>query len=299
MTYGVTVNGFNRKPLSVLLAEIEQANIDIFGPGLIQTEQSPMVQLNGLRADLLATEWENLLDVYQSLDPDQAEGARVDMLARIRLISRFIGETDESLRQAITNAGTPNTRDADFYRAVLNVDGVTWAKIYSNDTGAVDGDGLPAHSVAVVAIGGDDGAIATVARQFIVPGITAYGNTQVSTTIEGFCRSIGITRPSPVPIFLNIDVDKNNNAHGCPPPSNSAIAQALFNSMTGRDTRPANGQDITKHLLTVIVSCMFPSVEIISVEGGRVGDAAGPLPLSIGFNEIATISLNDITITAV
>lgn len=299
MTYGVTVNGFNRKPLSVLLAEIEQANIDIFGPGLIQTEQSPMGQLNGLRADLLATEWENLLDVYQSLDPDQAEGARLDMLARIRLISRFIGESDESLRQAITNAGTPNTRDADFYRAVLNVDGVTWAKIYSNDTGAVDGDGLPAHSVAVVALGGDDGEIATVARQFIVPGITAYGNTQVSTTIEGFCRSIGITRPTPVPIFLNIDVDKNNNAQGCPPPSNSAIAQALFNSMTGRDTRPANGQDITKHMLTVIVSCMFQSVEITSVEGGRVGDAAGPLPLSIGFNEIATISLNDITITAV
>ena len=299
MTYGVTVNGFNRKPMSVLLAEIEQANIDIFGPGLIQTEQSPMGQLNGLRADLLATEWENLLDVYQSLDPDQAEGARLDMLARLRLISRFAGESDESLRQAITNAGTPNTRDADFYRAVLNVDGVTWAKIYSNDTGAVDGDGLPAHSVAVVALGGDDGEIATIARQFIVPGITAYGNTQVSTTIEGFCRSIGITRPTPVPIFLNIDVDKTSNAQGCPPPSNSAIAQALFNSMTGRDTRPANGQDITKHLLTVIVSCMFPSVEIISVEGGRVGDAAGPLPLSIGFNEIATISLNDITITAV
>jgi uncharacterized phage protein gp47/JayE len=299
MTYGVTVNGFNRKPLSVLLAEIEQANIDIFGPGLIQTEQSPMGQLNGLRADLLATEWENLLDVYQSLDPDQAEGARLDMLARIRLISRFLGESDESLRQAITNAGTPNTRDADFYRAVLNVDGVTWAKIYSNDTGAVDGDGLPAHSVAVVALGGDDGEIATVARQFIVPGITAYGNTQVSTTIEGFCRSIGITRPTPVPIFLDIEVDKTNSAQGCPPPSNSAIAQALFNSMTGRDTRPANGQDITKHLLTVIVSCMFPSVEIISVEGGRVGDAAVPLPLSIGFNEIATISLNDITITAV
>jgi len=204
MTYGVTVNGFNRKPLSVLLAEIEQANIDIFGPGLIQTEQSPMGQLNGLRADLLATEWENLLDVYQSLDPDQAEGARLDMLARLRLISRFAGESDESLRHAITNAGTPNTRDADFYRAVLNVDGVTWAKIYSNDTGAVDGDGLPAHSVAVVALGGDDSEIATVARQFIIPGITAYGNTQVSTTIEGFCRSIGITRPTPVPIFLNI-----------------------------------------------------------------------------------------------
>lgn len=299
MTYGVTTNGFNRKPLSVLLAEIEQANIDIFGPGLIQTEQSPMGQLNGLRADLLATEWEHLLDVYQSIDPDQAEGVRLDALARIRLISRFFGESDESLRQAITNAGSPNTRDSDFYRAVLNVDGVTWAKIYSNDTGAIDDDGLPAHSVAVVAIGGDDGEIATVARQFIVPGITAYGNTQVSTDIEGFCRSIGITRPTPVPIFLDIEVDKTNSAQGCPPPSNSAIAQAVFSAMTNSDTRPANGRDITHHMLNVIVSCSFPSVEITSIEGARVGDVAAALPIVIDFDEIATILLSNITITAV
>lgn len=298
MTWGVTVNGFNRKPLSVILAEIEQDNIDIFGPGLIQSEQSFMGQLNGLRADLIAFVLESVEDAYQSYDPDQAEGTRLDTLARLRLISRMAGESDESLRQAITNLGVPNTRDADFYRAITNADGVTWARIYSNDTNATDANGLPPHSVAVVALGGDDGEIATIARQFIVPGITSYGNTQVSTSIEGFCRSIGITRPVLRSIFLNVSISKTSDRNGCPAPSNNAIAQALYNYMTG-ETRPANGQDITEHFIRTAISCQFPNVEVVSVTGGFKGDAPGALPLTLAFTEMASIALDDITITAV
>lgn len=298
MTYGVTTNGYNRKPLSVILAEREQANADTFGPGIIQTSQSPMGQWNGLVADLIASLEEALLDVYQSYDPDQAEGTRLNTLARLRLISRQFGESDESLRQAITNAGTPNTRDADFYRAVLNVDGVTWAKIYSNDTGSVDADGLDPHSVAVVAIGGDDGEIATVARQFIVPGISSYGNTQVSTEIEGFCRTMAITRPEEIPIYLDLEVIKNNDPSGCPPPSNAAIAQAVLAGLTGAN-RPANGTDITLHMIRVIVSCAFPHVEVSSVTGGRVDVTGSTFPIAIDFDEIASIVLSDITVTTV
>ncbi len=296
--YGVTARGFNRKPLSVALSELEQSNIGVFGPGVIQTEQSPFGQWNGLRADLVATLWQALEDVYQSYDPDQAEGARLDMLARLRLISRVAGESDESLRQAITNLGVPNTRDADFDRAVKNVEGVTWSKIYSNDTGVVDANGMPPNSVTVAALGGSDSEIATVARQFVVPGITTFGNVNVSTNIEGFCRSIGITRPDEVPIFLVVEVSKHNDPSGCPHPSNAAISGALLNGLTGAN-RPANGQDITMHLIRTIISCAFPHVEVLDAEGGRDGDPVGPLPLTFTFNEIASIVLNDITITAV
>lgn len=299
MTYGVTVNGFNRKPLSVILSEIEQSNIAIFGPGVIQTPQSPMGQLNALRAALIAQEWEALEDVYQSTDPDQAEGARLDTHGRVRLISRMPGESDERLRQAITNLGAPNVRDADFYRAVTNVEGVTWARIYSNDTGSVDASGLAPHSVAVAAIGGDDEEIATVARQFVVPGISTSGNVIVSTTIDGFCRSINITRPAEVPVWVSVTVTKNHDPSGCPPPSNAAIAEALLIGLTGT-SRPANGQDITLHMVRTAISCMFPHVEVMSAAGGRFDDTgSSSLPIQIGFFEIATLSLGNITITAV
>lgn len=296
--YGVVVSGFSRKPLSVILGEIEQSNIGIFGPGVIQTAQSPMGQLNGLRADLLAAAWEMFEDIYQSYDPDQAEGTRLDILSRLRLITRAPDESDASLRQAITNLGVPNTRDADFYRAIINIDGVTWAKIYSNDTGATDANGLAAHSVSVVAIGGSDEEVALSARQYVVPGISTYGNTMVSTEIEGFCRSIQIMRPEQVPIFLNLTVSKTNDAAGCPPPSNAAIAQTLFAGMTG-ENRPVNGQDITLHLIRTIISCVYPNVEVTVATGNRVGSGAAALPIVIDFDEMASITLANIAITAV
>lgn len=295
--YGVVTTGFSRKPLTVILAELEQANTAVFGPGLIQTSQSPMGQLNGLRADAITEAWEIGEEAYQSRDPEQAEGINLDILARLRLISRVLGETDESLRQAITNSGVANTRDADFYRAILNVDGVTWAKIYSNDTGSTDANGIGAHSVSVAALGGDDQEVATVARQYIVPGISSYGNTMVSTEIDGFCRSISIMRPAETPIKLAITVSKQNGADGCPPPSNAAIAQTLYSGLTGAN-RPANGQDITLHLIRTIISCVFPNVEVTAGQGAFVADALDDLPLSIAFNQIVTISLDNITVTA-
>lgn len=296
--YGVVVSGFSRKPLSVILGEIEQSNIAIFGPGVIQTSQSPMGQLNGLRADLLAAAWEMFEDIYQSYDPDQAEDTRLDILARLRLITRAPEETDESLRQAITNLGVANTRDADFYRAVVNIDGVTWAKIYSNDTGSTDANGIAAHSVSVVALGGNDEEIALAARQYVVPGISTYGNTIVSTEVEGFCRSIQIMRPEQIPIFLNVTVSKANDAAGCPPPSNAAIAQTLFAGLTGSN-RPVNGQDITLHLIRTITSCVYPNVEVTAATGNRVGSGAAAVPIAIDFDEMATITLANISIAAV
>lgn len=296
--YGVVSTGFSRKPLAVILAELEAANNVTFGPGLIQTSQSPMGQLNGLRADAITQAWEIGEEAYQSRDPEQAEGINLDILARLRLISRVLGESDESLRQAITNAGVANTRDADFYRAVLNVDGVTWAKIYSNDSGSTDANGIAAHSVSVAALGGSDEEVATVARQYIVPGISSYGNTVVSTEIDGFCRSISIMRPIETPIKLAITVSKQNGADGCPPPSNTAIAQTLFAGLTGAN-RPANGQDITLHMIRTIISCVYPNVEVTAAQGALVANALAALPLAIDFDEIATITLDNITVTAV
>ncbi len=175
---------------------------------------------------------------------------------------------------------------------------MTWVRVYSNDTGSTDANGIPAHAVCVAALGGDDEEIATVARQYIVPGISSYGNTVVSTTIDGFCRSQSIMRPTPTPIKIALTVSKVNDANGCPPPSNAAIAQALHASLTAQATRPANGQDITIHMIRTIVSCAFPNVEVTAATAALVADSLAALPLVIAFDEIITIDLDDIAVTA-
>ena len=63
--------------------------------------------------------------------------------------------------------------------------------------------------------------------------------------------------------------------------------------------RPANGQDITLHMIRTIISCVYPNVEVTAGQGALVANALAALPLAIAFNQIATIVLDNITMTAV
>lgn len=290
MATGIQSTGFIRPTLADLLDQTEQKNVEVFGPGLVQTPQTPMGQINGLIADLTSELWEIALEVYQSYDPDQSEGIPLERLARLRLLERAPGESDAALAQAVTNAGVAKVRDADFYRSVLNLDGVTFVRIYANDTGEVDADGMDPHSVCVVALGGDDEEIATTARRYIVPGISSFGNTMVSTNVDGFCRSIRIMRPTIVPIEVEVEVIKRADRNGCPPPSNTAIAETMVMNLSG-SSQVSNGEDVTAHLIQTAISCVYPSVEVVAVSAARDGGLLSGVPLLIGFDEIAEFAI--------
>lgn len=297
--FGVVPTGFARKPLGTILAEIEASLITEFGPDVIQTSQSPLGQLNGLMTDLIAQLWEFAEDTYQSYDPDQAEGIRLDVLGKMRILARGSGETDEELRSAITNVGRARIDIQDIARAVLAVPGVTYANVFLNDTNAVDGNGLAPGMVAVAALGGDGEAIAAEMRRFIVPGISTYGNEIVSTNIEGFCRSIAVVRPILVPVNLIITVRVGRDYRGCPPPSPVAIVNGLLEDFAG-DRMLLNGDDITLFRIRSAIESRYPNVEVISFKGERDGiDQATNAEVSIAFIEMATLSADNIIIEVV
>ena len=299
MAFGVTPAGFARKRLPEILAEIEEAMRLVFGPGVIQTPESPLGQLNGLFADLSATHWEIDEEVYNALDPDQAEGVNLDRIAKLRLLERAHGESDIDFRSAITNAGRARIDMSDLSQALSALAGVSWVQTYVNDGDATDADGISAHSVAVAIIGGDDDEIAKTVRDYVVPGIGTYGNTTLETTIEGFCRSIKIVRPVVVPITLQIDVLAQPDRAGCPPPSALAIAAGLAGSLTGV-TRPRNGQDVTEHLIRQAVESRYPNVEVVEIRASKTPASPVAIPPSIALNffEIMSISADRISVTA-
>ena len=291
--YGVLPTGYARKPLAVILAEIEQAMIDLFGPDVIQTSQSPLGQINGLFADLSAQLFEHAENTYQSYDPDQAEGLRLEMLAKLRLLERAVGESDSDFRQAITNAGRARIDIQDLMRAVRNVDGVTYAQVFVNDTDSTDANGLESHSIAVATLGGSDADVALAVRTYVVPGIGTSGNTRVDTTKDGVCRTIWISRPVEIPISLDVTIIRRYDRLGCPPADLVTIAEGLVEDLNG-DRRPINGEDVTVHLIRSAIEARYPNVEVVSITGSRAGDAT--MPIDIGFDEIATFSLDDVTI---
>lgn len=296
MAYGVDPSGFVLKRLPEILAEIQAANVATFGPGVIQTDQSPLGQMNGLHADLSASAWEIALMVYQALDPDQAEGVNLDRIGKLRLLERAPGESDIDFRSAITNAGRARIDMSDLSQALSAIAGVTWVQTYVNDGDVADADGVSAHSVAVAIIGGDDDEIAKTVRTYVVPGIGTYGNVTLETTIEGFCRSIRIVRPAVVPVTIEVEIEAQADRNGCPPPSALAIAAGLAQSLTGA-TRPRNGQDLTEFLIRQAIESRYPNVQVVNVQASRTPAAVGAVPVTFNFFEIMAVSADRISIT--
>ena len=279
--YGVQPTGYVRKPLSVILAELEAAMVTEFGPGVVQTPQSPFGQLNGLMADLIAEIDETNLDVYQSYDPDQAEGRRLDILGRLRLVYRS-GRTEEQFRQAITNTGQARIDVQDVEAALRSLPGVSFAKLFT------EAPEFGAGQVAVAVTGGDDEDIAGAVRRYLVPGIGTYGNYRVSSVVDGTCRSFSIIRPVEVPVTLELSVRPSSDVAACPAPSSNVIRDAVVDEwMATRE----NGQDVNHFFLRSIVERRFPDVELVSFTANRedlvtVSNQA----LNIGFIEIAQLS---------
>lgn len=289
--YGVISTGFSRKPLSVELAEIEAANVTELGPGVIQTSQSPLGQLNGIFADRVSLAWELAEDVYQSLDPDQAEGVRLDILGSVRRISRAYNESDTSYRQSITNEGQARIDFQDISRAIAALDGVTYSKVWDNSTASE----VPPSFLCVAVTGGDDGEIAAALRKYVAPGITLFGSTVIESVIEGYCRSFRILRPIEVPVTLTVNVRTFRDNLGCPPPSAEAIKTAILNSLY-----LINGENISFYNIRQLVESEFSNVEVVSINGERDGITQGDnQDVDIGFIERATLSSDNLTVTAV
>lgn len=291
--YGVQPTGFVRKPLPVIKTEMEVRNQTEFGSDVIQTPQSPLGQINGLLSDYAAKLWELAELVYQSYDPDQATGRRLEMLGRIRLLDRASGEIDSSYRQAITNAGAARIDIQDLTRAIAALDGVTYAHVFINDSELTDDNGQPSGSLAIAVSGGDDGEIARAARAFTAPGVILHGNTSVSSVIDGYCRNTRIIRPIMIPVDLTLYVRVFNDKMNCPPPSLATIAQSVKDEMY-----LLNGDDINHYRLRTVIENLFTNVELVTYNAEREDlPNTNGIPVEMGFFERAFI--DDVSVVAV
>lgn len=301
MAYGVIPSGFELKRLPEILAEIEAANVTIFGPGVVQTAASPLGQLNGLVSDLVATLWEVAEDVYQAYDVDQAEGARLDAMAKLRLLRRGLAEGDIAFRSAITNQGQARVDIPDIEREITSIAGVSYVKTFVNDSEGVDANLIPPGTICVAVLGGNDQEIADAMRRFVVPGISTYGNTSVSAQDEdGFCRSMLILRPILIPVTLTINIRVARDNFGCPPPSPIAVRDAFLADMASGPKRLINGDDLDYFRVRSAIESRFQNIEVVSFSGQRdnIGGVQNQTVV-IGFIEMATLSADGVTVNAI
>lgn len=116
-------------------------------------------------------------------------------------------ESDTELRTRLGLAQRQATAtETAIQNALARLDGVTYARVYSN-RGDKASKGRPPKSYEAVVVGGDDGKIAECIFKNGPAGIQAHGNKTVTVRdSEGFDWSVGFSRPVSRYIWIKIKI---------------------------------------------------------------------------------------------
>lgn len=181
--------------------------------------------------------------------------------------------------------------------AIANVTGVTRHKLYENDTGSVNSDGIPAHSIAAIVDGGNVTDIAQTIRGKKGQGVATFGSTTVTVPDKyDNPHAISFSRSTDVPIYVAITLKVFT---GYTTQIGEQIKQAIadyINSLTIGDD--------------VLLSRIYSPANLGVVSGGNakyydinaltIGKSAGSQAAAnivIAFNESASCSMANIALT--
>lgn len=113
-------------------------------------------------------------------------------------------------RQAASTANPSLTVLDGTVGSVANLAGVTKVKGYENDTGATDGNGLLAHKIQLVVVGGDDAEIANEIALHKTPGTGTAGDTPITVyDAHGMSLVIRFSRGSAASIQAVVTISTN------------------------------------------------------------------------------------------
>ncbi|KLR18560.1 baseplate J/gp47 family protein [Enterobacter bugandensis] len=181
--------------------------------------------------------------------------------------------------------------------AIANVAGVTRHKLYENDTGATDSNGLPPHSISAIVDGGDVTEIAQTIRGNKGQGTATYGTTSVTIPdTYGNPHVISFSRSTDVPIFGHITLKAFT---GYTSQIGVQIQQAVADYINGLTI----GDD-------VLLSRIYSPANLGIVSGGNaryydiqellIGKSAGSVAAAniiIAYNESASCKPDNIVLT--
>lgn len=208
-------------------------------------------------------------------------------------------ETDFELRnrQTVSVALPALTPLDSLYAALANLAGVGRLKVYENDTGAPDANGIPAHNISVVVSGGDLVEIATTIGQEKTPGAGTYGSTSqnYSDPVTGINYTINFY----VLTFDTIKVDiVGVNLGGYNSIIETELKQSIADYINGLDI----GADVIYSRLWgpayINGTADGQTYEITALQIAKNAGPLGVIDLAIAFNKAAVCDPDaDITVT--
>ena len=118
------------------------------------------------------------------------------------------------------------------FAEVRSVSGVTQAVVLENDTNTgPDANGLPAHSVHVIVVGGADEDLGEAIFVKKTLGVTPFGTTTVQVDDDqGIPHDISFSRPTQIPIYVEVNL---TTFAGYPVDGDDQIKQAIVDYAEG------------------------------------------------------------------
>lgn len=181
--------------------------------------------------------------------------------------------------------------------AIANIAGVIRHKLFENDTGEVDSNGLPAHSISAIIDGGDAGLIAQTIRGKKGQGVATYGKTAIIVQDKyGNPHTINFSRPDDVPVYVDIKIKVFTGY-------TSLIAEQMKTEIAAYINGLGIGED-------VLLSRVYSPANLGVVSGGNaryydiseltIGKSAGtvaPANIHLAYDEAASCDTGHIIIT--
>lgn len=208
-------------------------------------------------------------------------------------------ETDAALRQrqAVSVAQPSTTALVGTVGAIAALAGTTRYTGYDNPTGSVDANGLPAHSIAVIVEGGDITQIAQAIANHKTQGCATYGTTTVvASDIYGLPISINFFVLQEVRITAALTISAIS---GYTADIGTQIKQSLADYINALPI----GQKViwTRLFQPANLNGSAPGLayEIDSLLIAAFPGSPAAADVAVGFNQAASLSVADITLTLV
>lgn len=218
-------------------------------------------------------------------------------------------DTDLRLRRQRSTLAPSASPVESVYGNLANLPGVTFARVYVNNTLSPDGRGIPGKSVAAVVVGGSDDDIAfeLLART----GVTAswFGTTSKTLSdAQGTAYVIRWTRPTPVPIYVALNITVTD-ATAFPSDGPARIKQAIVDYSVGGAAAvgavdgfdqigfPPGSLVVRSQLFTAINS--IPGHTVNSLFIGLTPSPVGTADIQIDFDKYPQFTVGNIDVTVV
>lgn len=203
-------------------------------------------------------------------------------------------ETDEALRLrrelelAAAGAATPDA----IRSAILEVDDVTSATIFVNNTDATDADGVPPHAVEALVRGGVDQEIFDALFAQVAAGIATHGTeTGAVADEEGTSHVVKFSRPDEIEIY--VDVEVTADAAEYPADGDAQIKAAI---VAYGDAQRC-GRDAVASALIARVFSVTGVLDVTLLEIGTAPSPSSDATIAISLRELATYDTSRISVT--